>query len=64
MEVVYEQEGSISSWAVGGRCYYIAIGYAKKGYNVIAVDGVEKSFEDKNIEFYQWRKSSYRWWND
>ncbi|MGL5378893.1 SDR family NAD(P)-dependent oxidoreductase [Clostridium sp.] len=39
--------------AAGGIGYHIAIGFAKKGYNVIAVDRVGKSFEDKNIEFYK-----------
>lgn len=38
--------------AAGGIGYYLAKGYAKEGYQVIAVDIIDKLYDEKNIEFY------------
>lgn len=37
----------------GGIGYHIAKGYAEKGCRVIAIDIVENTFEEDNIEFYK-----------
>lgn len=44
---------AIITGAAQGIGYYIAEGYAKSGYQVIAIDIKEGIYEEENIEFYK-----------